>query len=225
MNNNQAENVMTLAQLKSDFLSDKAWLQSLFKEYKPELPTAQPAVKASNSSGEQSGTQQALSGEVLPRQAAEMASPIGGLLATGDNLKLPILRWELGPVASAVVGTSIGLVVSEAIDGAISTSGNGKFLNPIANVAAMGALVSMGDKLIGKQGAYFAAGVIAVKLAMRYTPIANWIQSATSAVVTPVAGAVGSVAGAVTGAQASAAFSAPSAPAMSPRRRASAAFS
>lgn len=104
-----------------------------------------------------------------------------------DGFRIPVVNVAF-PFASAVIGTSIGLVEGGVLDKALperDSEGKVNILNPLAHVAvAVGDLV-VGSRFVGKPTAIFAAGTIGFKLAYRYTALPQWLQNLEDALSKP----------------------------------------
>lgn len=98
----------------------------------------------------------------------------GGLLATIDDFRIPVLNISL-PWASATLGISAGTIVGNVIDVATppkNADGSNNLINPVLQLVAAGAEAKF---LPGKLGQFSAAAHI-VKLALRYTPLGEWLM-------------------------------------------------
>ena len=180
--------------LKSDTL---AIVTEAFKTYKPEAPAAQPSMKQDAAGGEASGAGKStpeaqewkatldghpvnvkLLGQDI-KLTRMSAGGLAGAIEAGDNFR--IMGFSLGPVASAVVGTGVGIVVGNLTDKLVkptTAAGKTNWLNPIVHVGVMVGTATYGPRFIGWTASMFAAGSIAVRLAVRYTPLGNILTQA-----------------------------------------------
>ena len=126
-----------------------------------------------------------------PETKAHMgAMGISGIVESGDRLRL--LRFELGPVTSALVGIPLGGVTSKVIgawippyrDATGATSvrpasigfGQVNWLNPVAHVAGMVVVETYGANFLGLTAAHFIAGTLLVSTLLTYTPLGAWVD-------------------------------------------------
>ena len=130
-------------------------------------------------------------------KASMGAMGIAGLVESGDHFK--IMRFELGPITSALVGIPLGAVASKAISNWIppyrdaagvatkvrpATIGFGQvnILNPVAHVGGMVLVETWGAGLIGRTAAHFIAGTLLVSTLLAYTPLGTWLDSLVTAI-------------------------------------------
>ena len=127
-----------------------------------------------------------------PETKATMgAMGIAGIVESGDRLK--ILRFELGPVTSAIVGLSLGAVASKGIDAWVKpyrdatgpTSvrpasigfGQVNWINPAAKVGGMVLVETYGANVLGRTAAHFIAGTFLISALISYTPLGQWLDN------------------------------------------------
>ena len=94
------------------------------------------------------------------------------------------------PIGSAVVGFGGGTIAGNVVDAVVrpSNSGGGvNFLNPIAHLFAAGFAASSA-RMVGPTAASFGAGALVLKLALRHTPLAQWLLGINQAVTRPIHG-------------------------------------
>ena len=109
-------------------------------------------------------------------QAAMSAGGLAGVIESGDNFRL--LNYRLGPVTSAILGTSAGLVVGSVLDKVVAPAnraGGPNWLNPVVKVGAGAAAIAFLPRFTGEKFAWFLAGSLFVQVALRHTPLATWI--------------------------------------------------
>ena len=178
----------------------KGWGQDLFTEWKKLPLSADKLVEAKQDVKVEAKIDgEAKTGDLLkPETKAHMgAVGIAGLVESGDRFK--IMRFELGPVTSALVGIPVGMVGSKAISNWIppyrdaagvatkvrpATIGFGQvnILNPVAHVGGMVLVETWGAGLIGRTAAHFIAGTLLVSTLLAYTPLGTWLDSLVTAI-------------------------------------------
>mgnify|MGYP001584074608 FL=1 len=113
-----------------------------------------------------------------PLMANAVLSPVVNTL---DNIK--VFR-EPFPIGSALIGLPSGVIIGEVIDGFVPKRNKEGGVNPM-NIAAQAAaaytVLALGDKLIGRSAAQFAAGIVIVRVASQLLPIDKWIADVVAA--------------------------------------------
>ena len=120
-------------------------------------------------------------GKYHAAQADMKADGIGGMLDGLDNIKLPFLGLRLGPVGSAVLGVSAGTIATTVVDAfvpQVGEDGEKSPMNLVANLGLAAAAMTFGPKYVGRTAAMFASGTVLVALALRWTPLQEWITKA-----------------------------------------------
>ena len=97
-----------------------------------------------------------------------------------DNFRIPVLNISL-PWVSATVGLSTGMVVSKVID-AVLPPEEQKLFNPLLQLAAAGVEAKFLPGNLGK----FAAGAHLLNLALRYTPLSEWLLKIENMLSSPL---------------------------------------
>ena len=137
-------------------------------------------------------------------KASMGATGIAGIVESGDRFK--ILKFELGPITSAIVGLSVGAIGHKAINAwlppyrdaaGVPTGvrpvsvgfGQVNWLNPAANLGGMVLVETYGANLIGRTAAHFIAGSLFVSSLLTYTPLGAWLDSLVVA-ISPKTGTV-----------------------------------
>lgn len=145
-------------------------------------PAAQPEVQLDPS--DTAGAQQT-------EMADPSSNPATGIVGTIDDFRVPVLNVRL-PWASAVLGISGGTIVGNVIDAAMppkNVAGQNNLINPVLQVVAAGMEARFFPGYLGK----FAAGAHIVKLALRYTPLAQWLGQVEQMLSQPLAQATKAV--------------------------------
>lgn len=167
-----------------------------------ELGTLQDAIKGTFLTALQehqaSLTQEAPKPETDPKDSTKALvkttdSTMGqfGLVDTIDDFRVPVLNVKL-PWASAVLGIGAGTIVGNAIDVAMppkDAAGKNNLINPVLQVVAAGMEARFLPGNLGR----FAAGAHIVKLALRYTPLAEWLGRIEQMISQPLQGVAGAV--------------------------------
>lgn len=172
-------------------VSMKKWSQELIAE----LQATKPASVAQDTKPVDSKVDdKPVAADLLkPETKASMgAIGIAGIVESGDHFKL--LKFELGPITSALVGIPVGGIASKAISAWVlpykdatgkptvvrpASIGFGQInlLNPVAHVGGMLLAETYGEKLIGRTAAHFIAGTLLVSVLLNYTPLASWLDN------------------------------------------------
>ena len=106
---------------------------------------------------------------------AEQPGMVGGAVDSLDNI------GGLGiPFGSVLIGAIPGVVVGELIDGFIPLSRG--WMNPAAKVGAAYLGVQYGSKFLGRTGAMFFAGALALQALSNVLPIDQWAAQITGMV-------------------------------------------
>lgn len=147
---------------------------SVLQEYQASLqPKPQPDSKAT------------LEASAAPTSASAQMGQ--GFIEAIDSFNVPIINVKL-PWASAVLGIGSGTIVSNAIDALIphkNAAGQNNLVNPVLQLMAAGAEARFMPGNLGR----FSAGAHIVKLALRYTPLADVMAKIEQMLAQPLAGA------------------------------------
>ena len=129
---------------------------------------------------------------VKPGQADMKAAGIAGLVESGDHIK--VLKFELGPITSALVGIPTGMLLSGVTDRWVlpyrdaagaptatrpATIGFGQInlLNPGIKIGEMVLAETFVAGFLGRTAAHFIAGTLLVDLLLAYTPLGTWLEN------------------------------------------------
>ena len=132
-----------------------------------------------------------IDGKYHANQVSMKAPGFAGIIESGDDFRIPVLNLKLGPIASGLTGIFVGTVGFNLVDMIVAPTkadGSKNYMNLGANLLAAGVFATYAPKYIGKTAAYFAAGTIAVGLAMRWTPFQNWVMKVTDMLAGPLHG-------------------------------------
>ena len=194
-----------LAELET---SMKSWAKDMFAEWQKQQPVAGDKTTAGDKTAvaaqDPVTVQAKVDGQpvkaelVKPETKANMgAMGIAGIVESGDHFK--ILRFELGPITSALVGIPLGAVGSRAIGAWLPPyrDANGvmtsvrpasiglrevNWLNPAAHVGGMVLVETYGANFLGRTAAHFIAGTLLISTLLNYTPLGAWLDRLVTAI-------------------------------------------
>ena len=132
-----------------------------------------------------------IAGLVKPEQADMKAAGIAGLVESGDHIK--VLKFELGPITSALVGIPTGMLLSGVTDkwvlpyrdaaGEPTATRPAKIgfkevnlLNPGIKIGEMVLAETFVAGFLGRTAAHFIAGTLLVDILLAYTPLGTWLE-------------------------------------------------